>query len=207
MDSLEQKLTQILYRHDCPDPLTLGEYHLALLDPAEKRAMQEHVGLCPHCRREVAQLAGFLAATAPAPAAEPAPTLLEKVKVFLVDLLAPDDSAAGAPVLAWRDQENGLQEQTEFRVRRVGDFLVSLTLQPRPEGEGRTILGDIAHVQQKGFPFTDWTLHFWQAGRLRVVTPLEQTGTFSLEADEPAPFELILTGPEIEIHLRHPGYG
>ncbi len=137
MDSMEDKLRQALYRHDCPDPLRLGEYHLDLLPPPDRQSIAEHLGFCPHCRLEVARLAGFLTATRETPGRPDEPSLLEKVQVFLVDLLAPTGGDAPRPA-ALRTAGDPLQDQTQFRVHRLGDYLVSITIQPPwQRGPGR----------------------------------------------------------------------
>lgn len=211
MNSLEQKLNQHLFRHNCPDPLVLGEYHLDLLDASDRGPVADHLSLCPRCRREVAQLAGFLQATttADADAVRPAePTLLEQVKIYLLDLLAPlEGEEAGAPAPVWRAGEDNLQEQTQFRVRRAGEYLVSITIQPGLQGQQRLIVGDVVHMEQPGATFDEWTVHFWQSKRLERVMPLDPSGSFVLETEQAAPFEVILSGPDIEIHLQHKGHG
>ena len=206
MATLETKLRRILYRHTCPDPMRLGEYHLDLLEADSRRSIQDHLGLCPHCRREVAQLAGFLVATRATPQAASEPTILEKVKIFLIDLLIPDPEA-GDLLPAVRAGENELQEQTQFRVRRAGEYLVSISIQPRAGSEARTIIGDIANMDNPASTFDDWTLHFWQDGRLMQADPLSDTGSFVLDITSKSRFELILSGPDVEIHLQHAGYG
>ncbi len=205
MDSMEDKLRQALYRHDCPDPLRLGEYHLDLLPPPDRQSIAEHLGFCPHCRLEVARLAGFLTATRETPGRPDEPSLLEKVQVFLVDLLAPTGGDAPRPA-ALRTAGDPLQDQTQFRVHRLGDYLVSITIQPPGSGDRVAIMGDLANLEDPAVTFESWTLHVWQHGRLLQVTPVDAGGGFTLEIARGAPFELILSGPEVEIHLRHPGH-
>ena len=41
----------------CGESVSLGAYLLGALDPAERAAMQEHIAQCPHCRRELLELA------------------------------------------------------------------------------------------------------------------------------------------------------
>lgn len=199
--SIEQTLSNHLFRFDCPDPLSLGEYHVGMLDAQPRRSVQNHLSLCPLCRREIAQLAGFMAATAaPLPQGEKRQSLLEKIKVFVVDILAPSDADL-LPDAAFRG-DDAMFAQTQFRVHRTGDYLVSLSIREQEDGR-QTIVGDIANLSDPDEGFSDWAFHFWQEGMLKQVAPLDQTGAFILEAGNGDPFELILTGPEIEIHLQH----
>lgn len=203
--SIDQQLQSHLFRFDCPDPLSLGEYHFGLLDAVSRRSVQGHLSLCPLCRREVAQLAGFLTQTAdPLPQGEARQSLLERIKVFVVDILAPS-SGDLLPNAAFRDSDEQMFDQTQFRVHRAGQYLVSLSLKNQGNGQ-QTIVGDIANVNDPADGFTDWAYHFWQEGMLKQVSPLDETGTFILESTNTDPFELILTGPEIEIHLQHRGH-
>lgn len=200
--SIEHTLSQTLFRFDCPDPLTLGEYHVGLLNAQPRRLVQNHLSLCPLCRREIAQLAGFITATAdPVPQGDSRQSLLEKLRVFVVDIMAPSDSEL-LPNASFRDSDDQMFTQTQFRVHRTGDYLVSLSLRKKGD-EGQTIVGDIANLNNPDEGFADWALHFWQGGMLKQVAPLDQTGAFILEAGSDDPFELILTGTEIEIHLQH----
>lgn len=59
-----------LYRTSCPAPEELGLYQLNLLPPDEQLVIARHVRECPHCRRELDQLAGT----------EERPSLLERVR-------------------------------------------------------------------------------------------------------------------------------
>jgi hypothetical protein len=200
--TIEQNLQSHLFRFDCPDPLILGEYHFGLLKAVAKRAVQDHLSICPLCRREIGQLAGFLTATAdPLPQGKARQSLLERIKIFVVDILAPSDSEL-LPHAAYRDGDKQMFEQTQFRVHRAGRFLISLSLKQIAAGP-QTIIGDIANIEEPANGFSDWAFHFWQDGVLKQVSPLDETGAFILEAADTNPFELILTGPEIEIHLQH----
>ena len=51
----------ILYRFDCPSPLTIGEYVLDLLEPSQRTALASHVLECNHCAEELRETRGFMA--------------------------------------------------------------------------------------------------------------------------------------------------
>ncbi|MFP4394478.1 MAG: zf-HC2 domain-containing protein [Anaerolineales bacterium] len=52
-----------LYRHSCPAPEVLGLYQLNALSDEEKLVVAQHVRQCPHCQRELTELAAVEAPT------------------------------------------------------------------------------------------------------------------------------------------------
>jgi ribosomal protein L37E len=58
----QQALRALLYRVDCPDAHTLGEYYLGLglLSPADRAVIEEHVRDCSLCLADIAKLERFL---------------------------------------------------------------------------------------------------------------------------------------------------
>lgn len=56
----QQALRAALYRVECPDPQVLGEYHLGLLAPADRAAIEEHLQECSLCAADLAKLKRFL---------------------------------------------------------------------------------------------------------------------------------------------------
>jgi anti-sigma factor RsiW len=59
----QQALRAALYRIDCPDAQTLGEYHLGLLAPADQAAIEEHMANCSLCMADIGKLDRFLEET------------------------------------------------------------------------------------------------------------------------------------------------
>jgi hypothetical protein len=57
----QQELRRSLYRFDCPDAHTLGEYELDLLDPDHRTRIAAHAVDCDDCRAELHTLREFLA--------------------------------------------------------------------------------------------------------------------------------------------------
>ena len=55
-DALELRLRQSLYRFDCPDAHTLGEYELDLLEPVERTRVAAHALDCGECTSELTVL-------------------------------------------------------------------------------------------------------------------------------------------------------
>lgn len=59
LKSAEERLIQKLYRGDCPDAETLGEFALNMLPEARQTSVAEHVHSCPRCRQDLAELKEF----------------------------------------------------------------------------------------------------------------------------------------------------
>lgn len=61
-------LRTLFHRLECPDPQTLGEYHLGMLPSPEGAAVKDHLKICTSCTEEVAELERFLQAVPITPA-------------------------------------------------------------------------------------------------------------------------------------------
>jgi hypothetical protein len=49
-----------LFRFDCPDPQTLGDYHHHLLNASAHKTIEDHLQLCASCRSDLQVLINFL---------------------------------------------------------------------------------------------------------------------------------------------------
>jgi hypothetical protein len=83
-EDFERELRGSLYRFDCPDPHSLGEYALDLLSPADRTRTAAHAAECDDCRAELQTLRVFLAT--PTSVAEP---LLERARRIVATLFVP----------------------------------------------------------------------------------------------------------------------
>jgi hypothetical protein len=61
LGDLQQQLRGALYRFDCPEPQTIGEYQLGLLEPERRLEVGRHLVGCGPCAAELASLRAFLA--------------------------------------------------------------------------------------------------------------------------------------------------
>lgn len=118
-DRLERHLQQLLGRQ-CPSPHEIGEFELGLLSSVEMQTIQTHVDDCPHCQQEIGDLRLFLVNAEP-----PLFDLLADRVIEWAQGLFQGGQAALAGVRG-----------TESRVRtfEVGDLLLSITIQERPDG-------------------------------------------------------------------------
>jgi hypothetical protein len=62
---LQNRLQRLLYRFDCPDPHTLSEYELDLLEPVQRTSIAAHATECEACRAELQTLRAYLAVPNP----------------------------------------------------------------------------------------------------------------------------------------------
>lgn len=196
---LQDRLTAQLYRVVCPSPLELGEYHLGLLPRDQAAAVAWHLAECPHCAREVAQLEDYL--TELAPTLEPG--LLEQVKErvkVLVAHLVNGGLAAGLltqPTLApaYAGIRGGEGEPFLYQ---ADDVQIAAEVQDDAERSDRKVLlGLVIGMEPSGVK-----AHLWQADQRVAVVPVDELGNFVIPGLAPGSYELILSGPEVEIHIQ-----
>lgn len=204
---LQGRMTAQLYRLDCPAPSELGEYHLGMLPAAEMEAIRRHLEECPHCRREVAQLEGYLANLAPdlAPTLQPGPLeqAVERVRVWVARLvsggtvglpgqLAP---AYAGPVYAGMRGD----EWTAPLVYQADEVQVIVEIEAdagRPDR--KSVLGLVTGLDEA----SAFKAHLWQAGQRVTTEPVDELGNFVLPGLLPGAYELILAGSDLEIHVQ-----
>lgn len=193
MANMEDKLTQRLYRRFCPEPLELGEFQLQMLPQARMAAIRQHLDTCPHCRGELGQLQSYLEDLAPSLEY----SLLERVKIWIARQ-APDAPQAG-PALAPAYALRGEQETGEKSVSyQAGDALLSLEVQADPDQPGKeSVLGLVTGIDPAGLQAA-----LWQDGQLLDETRIDEIGNFVLPHLEPGRYELIVGGPDLEIHVQ-----
>ena len=112
-EQLERELRRALYRFDCPDAHTLGEYQLDLLDPGERIRIAAHVTDCDECRIELQTLRSFLATPIMAPE-----TVVERTRRVVARLFTP---RAGLAYGALRGPADA-----SARVYEAGDVTVTV---------------------------------------------------------------------------------
>jgi hypothetical protein len=113
-DALEQQLRLTLYRFDCPDAQTLGEYELDMLDPVERTRIAAHAVDCDECTADLGELRSFLAK--PTNVSEP---VLQRARRIVAKLFTPPQ-----PGLAY----GGLRgnDDASTRVYQAGDVTITL---------------------------------------------------------------------------------
>src|SRR5712692_7711780 len=58
---VDQMLTALLFRWNCPTAQQLADYHLQVVEEEQSMAIRRHLDQCSHCQAELAQLRLFMA--------------------------------------------------------------------------------------------------------------------------------------------------
>lgn len=162
-----------LYRYDCPLPEQLGLYQLKLLPASEQLVMAQHVRECPHCQRDLLELART----------DNAPSVLDKlhqaVNVIEAVLLSP----LRQPVTALRGTQPTLQR---FQTAALE---IHLQQQPGHRHGHWTLMGRLVPLTDVPLSVAEvWLLqepHAWAA-------PVEADGIFSFAELVAGVYELTL---------------
>ena len=195
---LQGYLTARLYRFDCPPAAELGEYHFGLLSSDQAEAIAGHLAFCPHCAAEIAQLEGYLADLAP----DLELGFLEKAAAHIRVLVARavnggmglDVLVQPAPALAGLRGDEG----DSFIYEADGVQVVIEFYQDADRPERMTILGLVVGLDDPG----QLDAHLWHAGQRITNVAVEELGNFTIPGVSPGSYELILSGPEVEIHIQ-----
>lgn len=184
LERLQKRLTSRLYRITCPSPMDLGEYHLRMLPASQMLVVAQHLRQCPHCAREVFELAGFLSDMAPTPE----DSLLGKAKVLIARLVGGQTDPSrqgeiplGPAVAALRGEAKG-----PLTFEADGVFIV-LDIQPTKYGRVN-ILGQVAADNQE--QWTDALVELRQGNELQFSTTVDDLGAFRSEDILPGTKEL-----------------
>ncbi|MBK7897544.1 MAG: hypothetical protein IPJ90_22215 [Anaerolineaceae bacterium] len=190
MAQFDDSLKAALYRITCPDSAALGHYHLGLLPDAAATPIAEHLAICPHCTQEIAQLEAFLVETA----VSHQPSISERIKVWIAKRLP----TGGQPQAGWSSPTFAVRGgDTGPLMYEAGDAQLSLEVQDDPEHPGRkSILGLVL-----GIDTANVAARLLQADKEGTAVPLSPGGNFAFTNLAVGPYQLIITGPDIEIHL------
>jgi hypothetical protein len=171
---LQNSLREQLYRFTCPTPMELGDYHLGFLPDPQKMIVAQHVRECPLCRREVAELEGFVGAQMIDDG------LLETAKVLIARLIGGENGLIPSSAALRGEDKGPLTLEADGMV-------IILDIQPA-DGGVVNILGQVAADDQDQWTGALVELH--QAGRLEFSTTLDDLGAFQAEGIMPGSKEL-----------------
>lgn len=160
---MQGRLKNSLYRFDCPDAHTLGEYHLDFLEPDVRTQVAGHVLECDDCRVELQTLRTYLAQ--PTSIAE---SPLEHVRRVVATLFRP------APGLAY----GGLRGTSDAtRVFQVED--TTITVGPG-QGAG-SLVGLVLIAGTKPETLDGHTVRLVPSDRAAFASALDDLGNFEFE--------------------------
>jgi len=189
-------MTVQLYRIDCPSPFDLGEYHLGLLPAAQMEVIRRHLDECTHCRREVAQLEDYLADLASILEPGPLEQVLERVRVMVANLVSGRPLGQHALPPAFMPVRGEGQEPLIYE---AGEVQVMIEIQQDTDQPDHWMI--LGLVIGSDFP-QELKAHFWAAEQRLATVPVDELGNFVLPNILCGRYELMLSGPEIDIHIQ-----
>jgi hypothetical protein len=169
----ERELRRALYRFDCPDAHTLGEYQLDWLDATERMQVAAHAADCHECRGELQTLRTFLAA--PVDLREPP---LARARRIVATLFAPK------PGLAY----GGLRGTSDAAalIFEGGDVTVTLGRgQTRGSVSGLVVASDQSPASMEGRE-----VRLLPRAGATIATQLDDLGNFEFAALEAGAYVL-----------------
>jgi hypothetical protein len=191
---VQDRLIALLYRVACPSPLEVGEYHLGVLPVEQRLALDRHLAECPHCRRELRQLEGYVAALAPDVELGP----LERIKVLIARLVSAPEGQPGPGVPAPALAAAGLRGEGESLLLYQADGIhISLECQDEAKDRDRMILLGLV----TGADTTGMEVQLWQPDQLIATAPVDPLGNFVVSDLIPGSYRLVLRGPEVEVQI------
>ncbi len=189
-----------LFRATCPTSVELGEYHLGMLSQDQTASVAEHLGICPHCRQELEQLESYMADLEPTLEPSRLTQVKERVKVLIANLI--DRGGAAGPGLTPLPAGIRGDDEEGPRTYQADDIEIMLDVQAdTDQPDRRVILGLITGLDTPD----DMEVHVWRADQLLTTAGVDDLGNFSVPNLAPATYELIVSGPDIEVHIQDLG--
>lgn len=187
----EQGLIEQLYRSNCPTPAELRDYHWQLLTRSDRSNIGLHLARCPHCTRELFDLATFMDQ---APATAPT-TLADQVRLLVASLV---DLGSGLPALL-----GARGDEPTLLLYQVGDVQIGLELITDPSSGQQRLDGMIT-----GDDLANLLVHLWRGEQLIATAAVDPIlGDFhftNLPSDQPtAAYELIVSAQQTKIRVPH----
>jgi hypothetical protein len=181
-----------LYRIDCPSPMELGDYHLGFVTDSRKLVLAQHVRECPLCTQELANLKEFML--------EPTvqPSLVRSVQVMVARLLGGKEAGQEKEEFTLSPAFSGLRgEGEEPFIYQADHIQIVIDVQDDAEQIGlKTLLGLVTGLESR-----DSTIQISQEDRVVATTSVDEIGNFIISQLAPGHYKLILSGPNIEIHV------
>ncbi len=198
LQKLQNGLTSRLFRAACPSSMDVGEYQLGLLPAAQALAIEKHLAECAFCSNERAVLAGFLVEAGPTTKTDLLAPVKETVRILVARLTTGfSGGLLGQPNLApamagLRGAEDGplMYEAEEIQV-------MAEVMDDASHPGRKSILGLLTGIYQAhGF-----RAYLWQAATHRATVAVNDLGNFTIDNLIPGDYSLVLSGPDMEIHL------
>jgi hypothetical protein len=201
----QKQLAVQLYRVECPSPLELGEYHLALLPAERVLTVEKHLTACLHCAREIQTLQGYL--TTLSSTLEPvAPSVASNVSLgqrvrrlvakWIDPLLGTVESGGSVPAFAALRGEAENQD-VQF-VYEAEDVQIIIELQTDPtQPDRKVLLGLILGLAAD----QAFEAQLQQTEQAALFAPVDELGNFVFDKLMVGTYTLLLRSAETEIRI------
>lgn len=181
LGDLQSHLEARLYRSNCPDSLTLGEYYFENLSSDAKEWIKKHLQECPYCTQEIAELAEFLK-----------PSWVRRVVAWLVSGKDAGGTGELVPALQVRGEGDGIL------VYQADEAQIVVDLQTDRVHPGyQAIIGLITGIEASNYEVV-----LWQETGEMVRSHVDELGNFVMDRLKPGEYELEIKGPKIEIQIQ-----
>ncbi len=201
----EKRLQSLLFRADCPSPLTLANYELKQLSDESRRIVSAHIAQCPHCSQELAWLRQFMAApisqTIPAPQEAPNPLneVKESIRVIVARWVNQVTGGPGAGMgmqLAMGAMRGGGEQRP--MLFDADELQVTLEFYEDQTHPGKhqlvgLLIGDEAPEH--------FRVQIWRDNTCLAETEVDELGNFTIDNLTPAMYDLKLIHPKLEVQL------
>ena len=199
---VQARTTAHLFRATCSTSEELREYHFGFLPADQATAITQHMALCPHCTRELVALNGYLEQDPLlndplATEADSAPTVVERVRVVVAELL---QGASGGlnPAFAGVRSTASLQSSGEnMYVYMADDVQIALRIRDDAQQPGQKVMMGLV----TGMAVDGVQVHLWQNEQLVVTHGLDMASNFLISQLVPGQYTLILSGIECKIQV------
>ncbi len=200
----EKRLQSLLFRADCPSPMTLSNYELDQLPDENRRMVSAHIAQCPHCSQELAWLRQFMAApiSQAIPAAQaphPLHELKESIRVIVARWVNQAANGAGAGMgmqLAMGAMRGG-GEQRPMLFDADG-LQITLEFYEDPTHPGKHQLVGLLIGDETPEHFR---VQIWRDNACLAETTVDELGNFTIDNLPPAIYDLKLIHPRLEVQL------
>lgn len=188
-DQLERDgaaLRAALFRADCPETHTVGEYYLGMTSAETTASLAAHLAHCPHCAYELTRYQRELGVPVEAP------TLADRVRVMLGRLFSSADlPAADQPSYALRGEMTA--DLTSGDGPAIFDFADDTQLILTPITDEQQLSGLL--IGELDAPLR---AALWQDERLRATTIVDAAGHFTLPlpADTARDYQIVVQGAD-----------
>lgn len=190
---VQKNMKRRLYRHNCPSPMELGEYHLGLLPSPQKMVVTQHLRGCPVCRLEVAQLEEFMQEPTPQP------DIIQSIRVLIAKLISGGGVSQDQTGSSLFPVSAGLRgEENEPFLYQAGNVQIVIDVQDDVEQTGNKVLLGLV----TGLESDDFIIEVNRGGQMIATASVDEIGNFIVSNLVPGNYQVILKGQEVEIHIQ-----